>query len=700
MTIKVQCACGTRFAFDVEPVKNRMPVRVNCPSCGADGTTAANEFIAQELAPPADPAPRIRITGTPPAIVAPREEAGPPTQEAGEATPAEVTAQEIEHCPKHRQEIAVEHCYVCGKPICVSCMQQFGYLCSVYCQSQAKQRNIPVPVFAGQKFVAEANEWRKVKLVSFGIAAGVVLLLGVYIWYITIGSKPRTLYTLATSKADRPVLPTLISPSEMVVLRSGKLALIDVEHGKELWSVALSNAKPAPAAFQKNSLFDFDDEPPAPKMQVIGDDIWVSLAGRIARFDRKTGKAKSEVPINGAIREIEFTPSSIVAVSEDPSRQRTVTRIELPSGNVRSDVVTAGLPARSPGAGTGQRTVAPVRPAGGDNEMSFDSFESPREFIAAGPNVAQVQSKLLERRMVAVQAMKTPQGTSTLNSGGLTARDSMKATMEELNNMQRESTGGISYENESRYQVTVRRFAPADAPDWNGEVVGPPAFFPQKTVDVLVAGKTIQAFSKKNQKLWEGKLTFPVAERFLVSSDSGNHPCLEESGLLFVFDKGTLTAFDTRTGNVRWRVPSVGISRVLRDSRGMLYVVTTSASPDSIQYSQQIRVADKPYPVILKVDSSSGKVLWKSEKLGESCYLSDKYLYVTSAQISGLDVMRAGGDDSDVPTHFRIYRLNPGNGNYIWEFYDQSAPKRIEVQKNRLLLQYPKEIRVLTYRTM
>jgi hypothetical protein len=132
----------------------------------------------------------------------------------------------------------------------------------------------------------------------------------------------------------------------------------------------------------------------------------------------------------------------------------------------------------------------------------------------------------------------------------------------------------------------------------------------------------------------------------------------------------------------------------------MLYVVTTSASPDSIQYSQQIRIADRPYPVILKVDPGSGKVVWKSEKLGESCYVSDKYVYATSAQVSGLDVMRAGGDDSDVPVHFRIYRLNPGSGDYIWQFYDQSAPKHIEVQKNRLLLQYGKEIRVLTYRTM
>ena len=47
MTVKVQCGCGTRYSFDVEPTGGVMPFRVNCPSCNADGTLAANQFIAQ-----------------------------------------------------------------------------------------------------------------------------------------------------------------------------------------------------------------------------------------------------------------------------------------------------------------------------------------------------------------------------------------------------------------------------------------------------------------------------------------------------------------------------------------------------------------------------------------------------------------------------------------------------------------------------
>jgi hypothetical protein len=45
--IKIQCECGQRYAFDVEPVNGHMTSSVACPSCGADGTTAANAIIAE-----------------------------------------------------------------------------------------------------------------------------------------------------------------------------------------------------------------------------------------------------------------------------------------------------------------------------------------------------------------------------------------------------------------------------------------------------------------------------------------------------------------------------------------------------------------------------------------------------------------------------------------------------------------------------
>jgi hypothetical protein len=68
--VKVQCGCGQRYAFDVEPVSGRMPSPVACPVCGADGTAAANEIIARTLTassqapPPVVVRMRMPVAGT------------------------------------------------------------------------------------------------------------------------------------------------------------------------------------------------------------------------------------------------------------------------------------------------------------------------------------------------------------------------------------------------------------------------------------------------------------------------------------------------------------------------------------------------------------------------------------------------------------------------------------------------------------
>ena len=67
--LKVQCDCGQKYKFDVEPVNGRMPVAVACPDCGADGTEKANALLQQILAgrtpTPSSPPPaqtsRIRV---------------------------------------------------------------------------------------------------------------------------------------------------------------------------------------------------------------------------------------------------------------------------------------------------------------------------------------------------------------------------------------------------------------------------------------------------------------------------------------------------------------------------------------------------------------------------------------------------------------------------------------------------------------
>lgn len=48
--VKLVChQCSQKYAFDVLPVNNQMPLTVKCPVCKADGTPAANLFLAQKM---------------------------------------------------------------------------------------------------------------------------------------------------------------------------------------------------------------------------------------------------------------------------------------------------------------------------------------------------------------------------------------------------------------------------------------------------------------------------------------------------------------------------------------------------------------------------------------------------------------------------------------------------------------------------
>jgi tetratricopeptide (TPR) repeat protein len=45
--VKIFCACGQKYSFEVQPAEGRMPFPVACPACGQDGTHQANQIIAR-----------------------------------------------------------------------------------------------------------------------------------------------------------------------------------------------------------------------------------------------------------------------------------------------------------------------------------------------------------------------------------------------------------------------------------------------------------------------------------------------------------------------------------------------------------------------------------------------------------------------------------------------------------------------------
>src|SRR6266568_2938638 len=76
MEIKITCGCGQKYIFEVDPENGQMPASVNCPACGADGTSEANDIMAQIFPEPAaEPSVEPAMETVPPPPVA--EEAGP-----------------------------------------------------------------------------------------------------------------------------------------------------------------------------------------------------------------------------------------------------------------------------------------------------------------------------------------------------------------------------------------------------------------------------------------------------------------------------------------------------------------------------------------------------------------------------------------------------------------------------------------------
>jgi len=88
MPIKIQCGCGQKYAFDVEPLAGRMGYAVQCPVCGADGTAAANQLIAQHVGTEVTSSLALRFgrQQSPPVVQTPRNLAGAARAAASPAT--------------------------------------------------------------------------------------------------------------------------------------------------------------------------------------------------------------------------------------------------------------------------------------------------------------------------------------------------------------------------------------------------------------------------------------------------------------------------------------------------------------------------------------------------------------------------------------------------------------------------------------
>ena len=783
--MKIQCSCGTKYAFEITPDMVANPVRLVCQNCGTDNSSAVNQIIQQQFGPPVAEAvvvPAEAAVSSPPARLRVNVQVAPTAAAATESA-ASVAPQ---LCRKHPGQFTTDQCRVCQKPICPQCMAIFGYVCSAYCKNEAEQRGLELPVYENQFGVAAARSTRKLGRIILGVSAALIVLLGGYGWFLFAGSKPRVKFSAKFSTPAHNGRGKLLG-NEAVLLHGGYLARYDLKKKKQIWAVDLIdpvkvNAEAeADEAQEKIELETWarnrrGDEIFAPKrhtkeefyqmalasaqaeytLHIHEQNIWLRTRDKLVQYDWASGKPGREVALSGYVERTVPAQDSLLIFLRTKTGEE-LTKLDLKSGDAQTQkiserpqfarlagsnrvAIAAGIAARTNAALVAQRggsanpalkdykvaqpdplarrIAAPAiaatvvqnkrieRELKDDDDESlagFDFDSSRRQFINDRGAIVEFSSKLLEAKTIERQAMKAPQKKSALE-GTVNQAATMAIANEIMNEFQREETGGIERVDVSRYEATIRRSGP-DPMEVKLEVIGHPEFFPLATVDLLVAGPLLMVLDKAGKKLWESKLNFEIARGFGASGWENDlisiamAPAVERGNLLYFFDKGVLTCFELATGNARWRQPTVGVTKLLFDDEGMLYVDSTSGSVDSIRYSQQIDVSQKNHPVILKIDSKTGKTLWTSQQNGRLSHVFGKLVYTIEWN---------GGDEDEplssyglpglqTPPHIRIRRLSAKDGRPKWEYYQKRAPIHVDIQGNTIQLVFKKEMQVLKF---
>ncbi len=230
----------------------------------------------------------------------------------------------------------------------------------------------------------------------------------------------------------------------------------------------------------------------------------------------------------------------------------------------------------------------------------------------------------------------------------------------------RQNGGDTASDDISRYEVTVHRVDAKDVPDWVGEVIGPPSVVEQKTTTIVTGGEMFVVLDKSNKKLWQSNLAYKIGlgmgldDNDPGQTSSGLGPIIERDDTLYVYDQATLNAYDLASGNVRWRVPTIGIVGIFFDNLGSMYVNSTTADLDTIRFSRQIDIGKKITAVVLRIDCKTGKVYWNVQPGGLVSHVEGKFVFCfASHQAPDLDPDALTTLPGMLNSALAIRRLNP-----------------------------------------
>lgn len=302
MTLKLDCGCGERFAFDVEPVEGRMPAEVACPACGRDMTAAANAGIADRQARDAGAGAGLRIARMDDAPLEAPATSGRSAALRGAERAARATAP---------AEPAVQ---------------------------------------------APLGLWRAFQWGTALIAA----LVAVWLWYSLVASKPSVALTLTASAEDPFRFAKLLDRGRCLYITATRVAAVAVPGGKPLWSAELSKDEQPVVAQGRGGVFEAADAVAVP----LGGGLWVALADKAVRFDLTTGRRGAEIVWPGRPQSVSASADALVAVTEGADGALSVTRVDLRGGKAATEPLEARFPGGDLRGSSGALVETRVEPAG------------------------------------------------------------------------------------------------------------------------------------------------------------------------------------------------------------------------------------------------------------------------------------------------------------------------------------------------
>lgn len=752
--MKIQCACGAKYAFDVTPEMVAAPIQLICQTCGADNSAAVNQLIRQQFnapvptisvsvvspapapASPATPAggpgsaPRVAPPAPPVRITPPSPESPGPVAPPSSAKPAlrvnvaaatsttAPTDTPASTCAKHPDQPVTQHCRVCQKPMCSKCMEAFGFVCSAYCKGKAENQGVAVPQFAGQRNVVQSRQTRWIGRAIAGTFALFVITMGVWAWYTWVGSVPKVKAFLRFNETAHSGQIHVVNGDQAVMLHGGSVLRYDFKAGNELWSHPLIDEQKIVNECKVNyeraaedrmkiiraggdvnghlgtleELIAYTKKSAAAQLHLHARDeaVWVSAPGKLTRYDWQTGNTITEVTVPEGERQLVANGDELLIRVGAES----VTTLNLRSGE--TTIVRAHPGESSAGSDGAATRTATSQPPGAGTTASPAKPGSIRPVSTPARLVAPALSAISNNQQRLETEMRNPSAPTTAANGAVSPGDpTLIATRYGIFEFTAKPVGQrtVNGESASSYNTTVRSLSGNDKGEWTGDIPGLPELHALPSVTLLIGDRAVIALDKKAKKIWEKRLEGGV--RYPTRDLFVPENDLDGDGPCIEHD-GVIFICD-RIGMTAFdaQTGEVRWRLATADIYGIVF-----GDGNTIYANSTIASGDQAHSVISKLDGATGKTLWRIEREGAIAYASGPFVYALESY-KGDDDAADGVEGFNTVFHVspyvRVKRIEPASGRVLWHHFQQRFPLDVQLNRNTFQILFKKEAQLLKF---